>query len=143
MKKHRTNKVTAGALVAVMALGSLVMAAAAAQAGLLDSYTTKSSLEYQDSRRDARDKFHGQVTSGNEDCEIDRRVKVFKKNRNGTTTKIGADWTSASGTWSVSKKDATGKYFVTVDKVILLDEYGDALGVCKPYSSIASVLSLR
>jgi laminin B (domain IV) len=58
----------------------------------------------------SKHKFSGKLTSGNEACKGDRRVKVFKKKK-GPDSTVGSDNTSASGSYSISKKAIPGRYY--------------------------------
>lgn len=156
MSISRARRNAASLTVAMMAVSALVAGGLTARASEVvdtEQHSTRTELKYTDRANDAKDKFHGKVTSSSNKCVGDRAVKVFRVKKDGTTDRVGGDSTDGEGLWKVPAKDAKGKYFVTVEKDVRSkrvtgednprnnDEVISI--VCKPFSSKNSPLKLR
>ncbi len=58
----------------------------------------------------ADEKFHGTVSSSNDECAIGRPVKLFKKTSSGAVLQ-GMTKTNPNGVWRVTVMHAHGMYF--------------------------------
>lgn len=98
---------------AVFALGL----AAPAGAGDVATYDTELKM------RDTFPAFHGRVKSDADVCVKGRKVKLYRKKRNGDNKLLGVDLADSRGKWAITEPDEftlrSGAYFSKTPRIIV------------------------
>ena len=81
--------------------------------------------------RNAPPAFHGKVKSALEECESDRRVKLFKERRDGTRRVLGRTDSDFNGKWLILVDPLESGAYIAKAKRHIVDVDGTPV-VCEP-----------